>query len=89
MLREHDLRVASREHPDAQRAIVLQWVLDWFVQALQAVRKARMQLDLPREEWSGPAPLTSARAAARRCGEILSVLDEDASELLAVFPPKG
>jgi hypothetical protein len=96
------LRAEERAYRDAWRGsddgeddlqLARSMALERDIVALQALRKARAQMSLPRDERRGKSPLVLAREAARRCGEALACLaclgDDVASELLEELPTQS
>lgn len=62
------------------------WVLRLYLEALQAVRKARAQLAQSPDQRRGPSPLALARTAGLRCGTILGHCEPSPAPLLDELP---
>lgn len=73
----------------AEQASLLAYLVGKHIEALRAGAKARQLADLPEEQWRSGSPLSNARSAARRCGEILAGFDETVVELLGELPGGG
>jgi hypothetical protein len=82
-------RYLSETEEERQEAFDVAAALRGYVEGMRAAAKARQLVELAPEQWRSGSPLTNARTAARRCGEILAMSTEDAVELLDVLPGEG
>lgn len=74
-------------HPQTDEEALVRWVLDRLLVAIKQARTADRLNESPADRWGSTTPLAAARGVARRCGEVLSMVEEDvAIELLAGLP---
>lgn len=55
------------------------WALEEYIKVLRETHRARTQVDLPPDQRGSVKPVRLAATGARRCGEILNLLVEDAA----------
>jgi hypothetical protein len=66
---------------------VIAWALDRLITAIKTCRKARRLADGSPQAWGSSTPLALARSSARRCGELLSLGEQEPmAELVGRLP---
>ncbi|MEX2412990.1 MAG: hypothetical protein WD399_04985, partial [Thermoleophilaceae bacterium] len=78
-------RTAWRESllSTADESTEIAWyTLDRLIEGATAAHRVRRLAELPEAQWGSGQPLALSRTVARRCGEVLAVIEREAAENL-------